>query len=117
MKKPAILIGLACGLAAPLLASGGAKDPETVVVTYHVRQGKLPEMEKLMREDHWPLLQRLKILPAHFRLMMQSGFVSARSIRAASRRAIGSNRDAPHVAGQGPRCRRHGLTVVGTDRV
>ena len=62
MKKSATLIGLVCGRAAPLLASGGAKDPETVVVTYHVREGKLPEMEKLMREDHWPLLRRLGLV-------------------------------------------------------
>lgn len=44
------------------LAAGGPKDPETVVVTYHVREGKEAEMEKLMREDHWPLLKRLALV-------------------------------------------------------
>jgi hypothetical protein len=35
------------------------KSPETVVVTYHVRPGGEAAMEKLLREDHWPLLRRL----------------------------------------------------------
>ena len=42
--------------------SGGASDPETVVVTYHVREGKQADMERLMREDHWPLLRRLGLV-------------------------------------------------------
>jgi hypothetical protein len=44
------------------LAAGGPKDPETVVVTFYVREGKEAEMEKLLREDHWPLLRRLSLV-------------------------------------------------------
>jgi len=43
-------------------ATPNPKDPETVVVTYHVRAGKEADMEKLMREDHWPLLRRLNLV-------------------------------------------------------
>jgi hypothetical protein len=36
-----------------------SKSPETVVVTYHVKPGSEAAMEKLLREDHWPLLRRM----------------------------------------------------------
>ena len=50
------------GLEPAPAATPNPKDPETVVVTYHVRVGKEAEMEKLMREDHWPLLRRLNLV-------------------------------------------------------
>lgn len=62
MKMSAILL-VAFAAAAPCaLAAGGPRDPETVVVTFHVREGKEAEMEKLLREDHWPLLRRLALV-------------------------------------------------------
>ena len=64
--SPVLALALAAGaLAAPASAvpeGGGAKDPETVFVTYHVRPGKEADMERLMREDHWPLLRRLGLV-------------------------------------------------------
>jgi hypothetical protein len=67
MRRSAILLlALAPSLGvsgrSALAAPGGAKDPETVFVTYHVRAGKEAEMERLMREDHWPLLRRLGLV-------------------------------------------------------
>ena len=55
-------IVLAAGVAISALALAGEPDPkspETVVVTYHVKPGSEAAMEKLLREDHWPLLWRL----------------------------------------------------------
>jgi hypothetical protein len=63
MKRAMIAAAVALAVGAPAGArDGGAKDPETVVVTYHVQPGKEAQMEKLMREDHWPLLRRLKLV-------------------------------------------------------
>jgi len=64
MKRAAIAAAMILSLCAPspVRADGGPKDPETVVVTYHVLPGKEAEMKKLMREDHWPLLRRLKLV-------------------------------------------------------
>ena len=56
-----VLLILLCA-SAPARTGGGPKDPETVVVTYHVRPGSEAQMEKLMREDHWPLLKRLNLV-------------------------------------------------------
>lgn len=45
------------------LGSGGSpKDPETVVVTFHVREGKEADMERLLREGHWTVLRRLDLV-------------------------------------------------------
>ena len=57
-----IPIVLAAGVTISALALAGEPDPrspETVVVTYHVKPGSEAAMEKLLREDHWPLLRRL----------------------------------------------------------
>ncbi len=62
MKMSAILLVALAGAAPCALAAGGPKDPETVVVTFHVREGKEAAMEKLLREDHWPLLRRLALV-------------------------------------------------------
>jgi hypothetical protein len=64
MKPTApLLLPLLLAASGPVLgAPGGPKDPETVVVTFHVREGKEAEMEKLLREDHWPLLRRLSLV-------------------------------------------------------
>jgi hypothetical protein len=35
------------------------KSPETVLVTYHVKPGSEAALEKLLREDHWPMLRRM----------------------------------------------------------
>ncbi len=45
-----------------LAADPDPKTPETVVVTYHVRPGSEAAMEKLLREDHWPLLRRMGLV-------------------------------------------------------
>ena len=58
----ALLVLAAAGLCAPALALAAdpdPKSPETVLVTYHVKPGSEAAMEKLLREDHWPLLRRL----------------------------------------------------------
>jgi hypothetical protein len=62
MKMSAYLLVAFAAASRVALASGGPKDPETVVVTFHVREGKEAEMEKLLREDHWPLLRRLSLV-------------------------------------------------------
>jgi hypothetical protein len=64
MKRTAVAAAMLLSLwpPAPARAGGGARDPETVVVTYHVRPGMEAQMEKLMREDHWPLLKRLNLV-------------------------------------------------------
>ncbi len=63
MKKLWSSLAVIAWVSLPVLGkAGGAKDPETVSVTYHVRPGKEAEMEKLMREDHWPLLRRLGLV-------------------------------------------------------
>jgi hypothetical protein len=63
MKTSALVLAAVIAGAARLTAApGGAKDPETVVVTFHVREGKETDMEKLLREDHWPLLRRLGLV-------------------------------------------------------
>jgi hypothetical protein len=63
MRTTLLLLVLLLPAGAPVArAAGGPKDPETVFVTYHVREGKEAEMEKLMREDHWPLLRRLGLV-------------------------------------------------------
>ena len=66
MKTSALLVlwVAGCGAASLAAAAGGPKDPETVVVTFHVREGKEAEMEKILREDHWPLLRRLGLVHA-----------------------------------------------------
>ena len=43
-------------------AGGTPKDPETVVVTFHVREGKQADMEKLLRQDHWTVLRRMDLV-------------------------------------------------------
>jgi hypothetical protein len=45
--------------AAAFAADPDPKSPETVLVTYHVKPGSEAAMEKLLREDHWPLLRRM----------------------------------------------------------
>lgn len=64
MKRLLAAAGMAVCASASALGPAptpGPKDPETVVVTYHVREGKAADMEKLLREDHWPLLRRLNL--------------------------------------------------------
>ncbi len=63
MKRLSVLAALTF-LSAPwaLGAGGDAKDPETVVVTFHVRPGKEADMEKLLRQDHWIVLRRLDLV-------------------------------------------------------
>lgn len=63
MKKFALFAALLVTAGAFALgAGGGRKDPETVLVTFHVREGKEADMERLLREDHWPLLRRLDLV-------------------------------------------------------
>ena len=62
MKTSALLLVALAAASRVALAAGGPKDPETVVVTFHVREGKEAEMEKLLREEHWPLLRRLSLV-------------------------------------------------------
>jgi len=64
MKRTIAAVVLLISLCAqaPARTSGGAKDPETVVGTYHVRPGSEAQMEKLMREDHWTLRKRLHLV-------------------------------------------------------
>jgi hypothetical protein len=56
----AFAVWASCGGGAALAADPSG--PETVVVTFHVREGKEAEMEKLLREDHWPLLRKLSLV-------------------------------------------------------
>jgi len=56
------LLPAAAGLCLTTLALAAEPDPrspETVLVTYHVKPGSEAAMERLLREDHWPLLRRL----------------------------------------------------------
>ncbi len=62
MKRSAFLLVALASAGRVALAAGGPKDPETVVVTFHVREGQEAAMEKLLREDHWPLLRRLSLV-------------------------------------------------------
>lgn len=62
MKPFLILASLALVAASTFGLGGGPKDPETVVVTYHVRAGKEADMEKLLREDHWTVLRRMNLV-------------------------------------------------------
>lgn len=62
MRTPLVLAGLTVAVAVSAAALAGEPDPkspETVLVTYHVKPGSEAAMEKLLREDHWPLLRRL----------------------------------------------------------
>ena len=55
-----VVAGAAVALSGALLAGEpDPKSPETVLVTYHVKAGSEAAMEKLLREDHWPLLRRM----------------------------------------------------------
>jgi hypothetical protein len=59
MRRAVVLSTAVFGFSALALAGEpDPKSPETVVVTYHVKPGSEAAMEKLLREDHWPMLRR-----------------------------------------------------------
>ena len=58
MRRSLLLAAALC-LASLALAEPDPKSPETVLVTYHVRPGSEAAMERILREDYWPLLRRL----------------------------------------------------------
>jgi hypothetical protein len=61
MRRAGVAAALLLAAATIGLGETGAKTPETVLVTFHVRDGKEADMEKLLREDHWPLLRKLDL--------------------------------------------------------
>ena len=56
---PVLVAASLCVCSLALAADPDPKSPETVLVTYHVKPGSEAAMERLLREDHWPLLRRL----------------------------------------------------------
>jgi len=65
MRAAVAFAAFAAVTTSALAADPDPKSPETVVVVYHVKPGSEAAMEKLLREDHWPLLRRLGfVLPA-----------------------------------------------------
>ena len=58
MRRAFAAIAIFAASSLALAGDPDPKSPETVFVTYHVKPGSETAMEKLLREDHWPLLRR-----------------------------------------------------------